>query len=76
MAPIGIYAEDSACILETFTTCQGKFANRKKLLIILQNLTLAKVTRSGLMLYLSQPNIVPSLPNAHITLKTKQNKNR
>lgn len=29
--------------------------------------TFAKETRSGLMLYLSQPNIVPSLPNAHIT---------
>lgn len=30
--------------------------------------TLARDTRSGFMLYLSHPNIVPSLPNAQITL--------
>lgn len=32
------------------------------------HLTLAKDTRSGFKLYLSDPNIVPSLPNAQITL--------
>jgi hypothetical protein len=32
-----------------------------------RKLTLAIDTRSGLMLYFSHPNIVPSLPNAHTT---------
>jgi hypothetical protein len=31
------------------------------------NFTLAKVTRSGLMLYISDPNMVPNLPNAVMT---------
>lgn len=34
---------------------------------LLSEFTFAIETRSGLILYLSQPNIVPSLPNAQIT---------
>ncbi len=37
-----------------------------------RKLTLAIGTRSGLMLYFSHPNIVPSLPNAHTTCTPKQ----
>jgi len=37
--------------------------------------TLAIVTRSGLILYFSQANIVPSLPNAQMTLKSRDNMN-
>ena len=65
-APIGIYAEERAWMkinrmyycLDTDWSCHN---------CCLSSYTFAIDTRSGFMLYFSQPNIVPSLPNAHIT---------
>jgi hypothetical protein len=51
--------ETEQLVSSALATCKYSSGDRDR--------TLAIVTRSGLMLYFSQPNIVPSRPNAQMT---------